>query len=407
MLRYFNIHYLSDNDLKLLQRGLYELQYSKLIDYGGNFVEVIKHEKAIRSARSHGLYEEFQRLKETCKETYIVMPPAGDLTPRNTYPQNYVWGDLSKEMRDYIKYQDVVCYERQYAEIKHGVPLEQYDRRLDRYYKYYGLDGTDELFERHVLLGHPVPTAGYKKAMDSARRAYKTINGLVKANISDLGYFVTLTFAPKQNMDKHKKLDLDFDYIDGADFLDVKQAFTAWMHNLQRRQKDKGESVKYICVWEQTKRNNYHFHLICNKLPDSEFKENPAILQYDTIERKYDKSVGLRSWTHGKSDYQRVTSEEKMTTYLSKYILKSVYNLADDEDELEKYKGKRKYFISKNLKKPIETYEDAEIEEYNDLYENQTINPYNEGKITRRIYTLIGNKKDAPSPERPIEKTNN
>lgn len=401
MLRYFNRHYLSDSDLKILSKGLYNLEYSKLINYNDNFKEQISHEKAIRSTRTHPLHDEFRQLKETCKDTYIVFPLDGaPPSPKNTYPKNYEWTSLSSQMKAYIREQDIIAFNNQYRQITSGVDVEVYNSRLERFLRVYGTDYTDEQFYQCVALGYPIPTLQYKKAMDSARRAYKVVNGLVKANIHELNYFITLTFAPGDNRAKHIALGLEFDYVDGLDFENVKKAFSNFRMLLAKRLNYEGKELKYICVWEQTKKGNYHFHMITNELPHSELMNNPDILQYDTIDREYKKSMGLVGWKHGKSDYQKVVSDERMTTYISKYIIKSVYNLLDDEEELEKYKGKKKYFVSKNLIKPIESYEELIIEDYNDKFENETINPYNEGKIKRTIYTLIDNKKATPKDQK-------
>jgi len=291
-------------------------------------------------------------------------------------------------------------YHRYFDYLQKGVPTEEYDKRLEKLERYKS-DYSDEDFENYVMLGRPVPTPNYKKAYDSARRAYAAVNSYLKSNVHTLTNFVTLTFAQEQNKDKHINLGSRFDYVDGTDFDIAKKAFTDYMRNLQRRLPEK---MKYICVWEIQRNGNYHFHLLTSGIPKEEYAPNPAWLDYDTISRKYENSIGLINWMHGKSDVQRIRDSAKMSTYISKYLLKGFMNISDDEEKMELYKGQKKYFVSRGLVKPTVIYTDdydLEMESVISEYNKEVVNPYSGGVIQHGIYTMaeIEKKSDALAPD--------
>lgn len=349
---------------------------------------VQNHEKLVRVRVQGDLSDEFDRLVERTKDVWINFDAP---TP---YPYNYEWDRLSSAMKRYIKEQDEIHYHEYYKRLQ-GPSTDDYNRRLERLMKVIP-DFTDDDFKRYVILGHSPPTPGYKKALDSARRAYQTVNGLLKCNVHEFTDFITLTFAQGRNVEKHRRLGLEFEYVDGLDFAEAKKAFIDWVQLLQRRMKRAGTPMKYVCVWELQGNGNYHFHLISSRIPEAEKKQNPDILSYDTIDREYKESIGLQSWRHGKTDIQVIKSPDRMATYLSKYILKSIYNISEDEEMLERYRGQKKYFPSKGLVRPLVEYsDDVDISPGHEPYETVHHNPYNQGRIETKIYTFLDKKKEA------------
>lgn len=398
-MKYFSKKFLRSSDLKVLRKGLLETRSHRIVDYGGNWLQVSHHDKLVHIKGQGDLWIEYERLVERCKDVWI------DFESNPPCPFNYDWSSLSPAFKRYMREQDEIQYHVYYSRLFKGQSTEDYNRRLDKLEKYMESYNDDD-FRKYVLLGYPIPTPNYKKALDSARRAYNQVNGLLKSNINEFTEFLTFTFAQERRKQRHVELGAEFEYIDGTDFKIAKEAFTAFMNKLQMRAKARGYTIKYICVWELQGNGNYHFHVVCNTISEDEKIKNPDWLDYDTIAKKFENSTGLQSWKHGKSDVQKISSHEKISTYLSKYILKSMYNIADNEDLLERYKGQKKYFTSRGLKKPEVKYEDDFDENYDiKPYETEHINPYNNGLIKNKIYTFIDkNEKDTASETVSTEK---
>lgn len=381
----------------------------RIVDYGGNWLQVSTHEKLVWVNGSGLLYEEYEKLVERTKDVWIkfIMVPDGNGGQiEKMVPWNYDFDSLPRILRDHIEEQDEKMFHRYYSYFK-GVSAEEYNRRLERLEKIIP-DFTDGDFQRYVMLGHPLPTPQYKKALDSARRAYGKVKALLMCNINDFSEFVTLTFANESSREKLEGFGANFIYVEGTDFESVKNAFTDWMEALQRRAKSKGYSIKYICVWEMTEKGVYHFHLVTNTVLDSEKLKNPDWLDYDNRTKQYKNSIGLGSWMHGKSDIQRIKDHSRISTYLSKYILKSIWNIHEDEELIERYKGKKKYFTSRGLQKPDVSYMDYFDDQFEeDPYVTEVINPYNQGAIKNEIYTFVsGQEKDAILEIAPMGKAN-
>lgn len=414
-LRFFSKKYLSKNDLKLLKRSLRRLVSAKYIDYNGNFAESVSFEKMVSVSPSGALYDEYLGLEKRCEDVWF------DTSGVDWQPMNYDYSTLSWAFRRHMKELGERLYHRGYDELRNGVSVEDYNRRIERLISY-NPAYTDDEFRDYVLLGKPIPTPEYKKAMDSARRAYKAVNAILKANINIFTDFVTLTFAPSKNKEKHLQLnrsrsageiDLKFKYADGTDFELVKEEFSNFIKNFRERLSRNNIDFKYICVWELQKNGNYHFHLLTTTIPNSEHYKVPEWLDYDHRSDRFEKGYGLISWEYGKSDVQKIKSLAQASSYISKYIIKSFYNL--EESNYELYKGQKKYFCSRGLTRPIETYRENEEDigkvfdyEFENMkpYEKEVINPYNDGKISTKIYTLIDKEKDAISEIAPTGEAN-
>lgn len=298
---------------------------------------------------------------------------------------------------------------------------------------------TPEEYEKYVLLSHPIPSTLGRRAKESARRAYKTINGLLKSNIHLFKTFITLTIAPIEQKDKHIEFNqnrgiydkgIEFEYIDRFDFEVVKECYTDMIRLLKKRLKKRGIPFEYIAVWELQNSGAYHIHMLSTEIPNDEKYKIPEWLDYDHRKKKQNNGSGLNAWTFGKSDVQRVTDLARLSTYVSKYIIKSFMNV--NQESYEQYLNKKKYFRSYGLENTIEEYitdndfEDiinenkvccndqkltlteeiirgkkdqiiAIIERSNcencsqtkSAYVKKYNNPYNQSEIEKRTYTLI------------------
>lgn len=406
-MKYFSKRFIEKEDIEILKKTRRRFVRNKIINHNGNFVEHLNTE------RYFAVVPEDDEILKLIEE---YLEPALDDTwfDEKWRPKNYDYSKLPSKLKSYMYAMDSLFFHNHYTEVSEGVSVQEYNRILARIESTMP-EYTQGDIDDYLMLGKPIPTPLGKKARDSARRAYKTVNGILKANINKFSHFVTLTFAPGGNMSKHLQLnenrlsgeyDIKFDYVDGMDFEIAKKKFTQSMNDFSKKLKKQGIEFEYLAVWELQKNGAYHFHLLTTRIPNLEQYKVPSWLDYDHREDKFERGYGLMYWKYGKSDVQEIKNHAQISTYVSKYILKSFHNV--QEDTYEQYIGKKKYFASRGLIRPIEAYlDDGEVEnamkEFDlteiEPYEKKYINPYNDGLITNKIYTLIKEKNTARTGE--------
>ncbi|TAL14827.1 hypothetical protein EPN95_01210 [Patescibacteria group bacterium] len=154
----------------------------------------------------------------------------------------------------------------------------------------------------------------------SIRRTRRTLHDLVRCNNFDL--FVTFTFDPK----KVNRYDM------GATF--VKMQSWLW------RQHQKNHDFKYLIVPEKHKDGAIHFHALMADYPFSLKKTN--VIQ--DSRRVFNITAFRFGFTN--ATYLPDDDKDKVGNYIAKYITKDMITLHN----------KRRYWSSKNLKKPITYY---------------------------------------------------
>lgn len=185
-----------------------------------------------------------------------------------------------------------------------------------------------------------------QKVEFSIRRTKKEIRRKINAN-SQLIKFLTLTFK-KNEMDIGKS----------------NRAFNLFT----QRMKDRFPEFQYLAVIEFQKRGAVHYHLLCN-LRYREKKEVEKI------------------WGQGFIDIKRVKHISNLGRYFCKYLQKDMFD--------KRMFGKKKFFCSQNLKKPVElTNRFAEIflsdssflleKEFETTFENEYV-----GKVDYIVYHLF------------------
>lgn len=147
-------------------------------------------------------------------------------------------------------------------------------------------------------------------------RAKRDIRRLVNTNIKYLSKFVTLTFADNVQ-----------------EFEVANNEFNLFIKRLNYRLKMK---VEYLCVPEFQKRGAIHYHVIMFNVPYIKSKELSEV------------------WGHGYVKINRIDTVDNVGAYVCKYMSK-----AGDDDRLQ---GKKCYFTSRNLDKPIEIKENSLVE---------------------------------------------
>ena len=273
------------------------------------------------------------------------------------------------------------------------------DLREEILYKKLGIPTYKE-YEQYVIKCKDIINSEYSYARRSARRAYNKVMDITRCNMQYFKYFITLTFADKENEKKYDKLCKNeglenfFEYVNGYDFDESLNAYRNFYDRIYKRMKKEGKEFKYVTVWEKQKSGKYHYHLICNDYPKDEEYIIPKWLAMDYKKYEYDTGIGLKLWTYGKSEVQRVRDERKMTTYISKYIVKSFKNI--DIEEYREYKERKKYYCSRNLIRPKEVYcNDEEIEKYFDMTVEADISTSYEDFLGYQIRRSLRNIKES------------
>lgn len=158
-----------------------------------------------------------------------------------------------------------------------------------------------------------------EKAVDirkqSTRKARNNFRRLVLSNFGNRDKFITLTFRDNN----------------GIDIRNIEQCNKEFKKFIQRLRRKYGD-FKYCAVIEfqdKYKRGAIHYHLLAN-LP---------YVPHDTLSQ---------IWGLGFVGINAITGCDNIGAYMTKYMMK------DNDDE--RLQGKKSYFTSKNLIKPIITY---------------------------------------------------
>jgi hypothetical protein len=363
-LKYFDEKRILKEHIETLKQSKKQAITKKMIECD-LFIDCVEYEKPVYIAPlGDAVYDEICQLKEG----------------------PYDFNSLSAELKSYMREKDNMFFNMYCKKIKrnNSINVDIYNDRAERLIKH-NPDHTDDDFVKYVLQGVPIPTPTYLKAKRSANRAYKTVKGLIDANIDKFTDFLTLTFAPEENKDKHEGLFTE--YVDSSDFQASKDAYKNCMDKIRKIIKRRGDEFYYIGIWERHKSGKYHFHALCSPIPEDIKYNVPEWLDIDfkTNERRHGK--GIKQWEYGKSDVEKIKDKKKMKTYISKYILKSLMTVS--EEDYETYLRQKNYFPSRNLEKPNVVNDnsidfDKLIEELSDkstVYEMEYINPYNDSTI--------------------------
>lgn len=138
----------------------------------------------------------------------------------------------------------------------------------------------------------------------------------------DWEYFVTWTFSDE--------------YVNRFDYDECSKKLRVWLNN----QKRKSPNLKYIVVPEQHKNGAWHFHGLIADVDGME------IVDSGHKTKDGDVIFNLQSYKFGFTTATIVKDVYRVSKYIGKYITKSLVDYTN---------GKQRYFVSKNLPKPLET----------------------------------------------------
>lgn len=156
-----------------------------------------------------------------------------------------------------------------------------------------------------------------QRRRQSNYRACKNIRGLVNSNAEELNKFVTLTFAKNEQ-----------------DLIIANYEFKKFIQRLQLKI---SYPLKYVCIVEFQKRGAVHYHLIMN-LP------------------LFGKKRLEKVWGHGFVKINRIDNVQNIGAYFSKHGTKG------DDVESERLASRKKFFSSRNLKRPLEIKDDDQVD---------------------------------------------
>lgn len=153
-----------------------------------------------------------------------------------------------------------------------------------------------------------------RSVKNSMARTVSKIYDMARSNVWD--WFITLTYDPK--------------YLDSHDYNLCVKHLSKWLNNMRRYAPD----LKYLVIPEQHKSGAFHFHGLladCGNLVfiDSGHKTKDGEPIYN-----------LGNYRAGFTTATRVTSNERITKYVTKYITKDLCAVAF---------GRKRYWASRNL----------------------------------------------------------
>lgn len=149
----------------------------------------------------------------------------------------------------------------------------------------------------------------------SLRRTQQEIADIIDCN--DFEFFGTLTIDPKK-LDRYD------------DDLVTKKVMT-WLNHQRRHSPD----FLYLLVPERHKDGALHFHVL--------FGHFNGVLEDSGKKWQGEPIYNLKGYTWGFTDFTRIKDKQRTANYCRKYITKEM---------LTERKGKKRYWASKNLKKP-------------------------------------------------------
>lgn len=334
---------------------------------------------------------------EAFKE-YVVLSFKEDLYFDST-------GELKQEYIDDICYaRQPICNEdKKNKMILYCVEEERYDLLN------ISSDGSiclkDEVYQEYVLNNKSIPLTTKVKMKKSLDRTIEMFNEYAYCNCDKFKYFITLTFANVFDSNKHKcmneindncKKELKIKYVDDCSNYEccVKalNTFLVKIRTFIKRYNEKNKTlydVLYLGVPEYQKNGAIHYHFLFSDLPEEMFYNVASWLDYDNVSKKRKNGLGIKYWTYGKSDVEIIKDNARVSSYCSKYMIKSFYELSESEyfDRLDK----KRYYASQNLEKAkikhCNNFDDGSFGFYSQ-FSRESFNTFNNSYIKKTIYQV-------------------
>lgn len=176
-----------------------------------------------------------------------------------------------------------------------------------------------------VRSSNPVPSPSSLQRTKTLMTDYTLCN--------EFDSFVTFTYDPKK--------------VDRFDISEGKRKITKWLNNTKtnKLRSNYSPDLQYLVIPELHKDGAIHFHAL--------FKNYLGLLDDSYKKVNGRPAYNLPDWDYGYSTLIKIDNIEKVSSYMQKYITKDMLKIGN----------KKRYFASRNLKKPTKTYNINMIEE--------------------------------------------
>ncbi len=249
------------------------------------------------------------------------------------YITRKVFADNSEEVR--VKFNNLIT-EQTIAKAQRTKSINKIKRKareLRIYNKLSKLNFFDPDYNRNYrILINELRLRNISNVIRSARRSRQSLYDICRCN--DFEFFVTWTF--------------DSDKVERLNDIKVKRKFTQFQNYLRKI----FPNMYYVAVPEYHDNGGLHFHLLIGGVSMDELKAVPA---------RYPKNVGrhkkgdfifknghqifnVERWKLGYSTLSKVKNKDAVKHYICKYISKQHLD--------DRFFGKRRYYVSKNIKRP-------------------------------------------------------
>jgi len=207
---------------------------------------------------------------------------------------------------------------------------------------------TVELFEYEYPIGRNLSSlrlsggkvsgasSGKERRVDNLGYVRSQIRHLVECNHAAFGFEpVFLTFTFRENL------------------TDLKSANALFHDFLRRFSRKVGKPLRYLVVVEFQARGAVHYHCIFFNLD----------LEWERRERRT--RTVARLWGHGFVDIERIRSAKRVGPYVCKYLNKGLLD--------PRLRGKKAYFTSRKLLRPIVFWNEETIDRVLSRYNLETV----------------------------------
>lgn len=142
----------------------------------------------------------------------------------------------------------------------------------------------------------------------------------------------------------------------------LSEAYSIYSHFIKRLRKEYGKSFRYVGVPEFQKRGAVHFHVLFWGLPRTS-------IIYERVTRYYQ-----NKWGYGYVDCKQTDGSPKLSTYLSKYMLKA---LSD-----KRLGGEKAFMASRNALRPVQLTNKTAFALRNEIWLDVDSKPLQEHEFT-------------------------